>query len=54
MDYYNLCLSFLLIFETSNLWKNVLLMDNGFLGGMAALFVISVYHIFCSLVKEED
>lgn len=22
--------------------------------GMAALFVISVYHIFCSLVKEED
>ncbi len=23
-------------------------------GGMATLFVISVYHIFCSLVKEED
>ena len=51
MDYYNLCLSFLNI----EFMEECAFDGQWFLGGgMATLFVISVYHIFCSLVKEED
>ena len=49
------CLSFFTHFLNIEFMEECAFNEQCFLRfGMATLFVISVYHIFCSLVKEED